>query len=205
MSIEKKESRFSVITPKTGSSSLAISFQIYFFLLFSSRKLHKNYQMPDKINSHICLMLNVEKNVHKTIKYGCQKHHILQDLTGLEIQILMRRPKNRKPIWNRFSTTKTGCQKPVLTTLVIMFHSIWSTQPDGSSRYTTHQKAPSNIESHNQEIPLHNEGHYIETFQCFHCIIKSASGGSRERRNSAMAPQPVWLQTLSLLQWRNKR
>jgi len=48
----------SVPQPKTGSISLATGFQIY-FLSLSSRKLHKNYQMSDKINSHICLILRV--------------------------------------------------------------------------------------------------------------------------------------------------
>jgi len=40
--------------------------------------------MPDKINSNICLMLSVNKNFHQTVKYGHQRNHILQDLTGLE-------------------------------------------------------------------------------------------------------------------------
>jgi len=41
--------------------------------------------MSDKINSHICLMLSVYNSVHQTVKYGCQRNYILQDLTGLEI------------------------------------------------------------------------------------------------------------------------
>jgi len=54
-------------------------------LSFSSRKLHKNHQMSDKINSHICLMLNVYKSFHQMVKYGQQRNHILQGLVGLEI------------------------------------------------------------------------------------------------------------------------
>jgi len=41
--------------------------------------------MSGKINSHICLMLSVYKSFRQTVKYGCQRNHILQDLTGLEI------------------------------------------------------------------------------------------------------------------------
>jgi len=40
--------------------------------------------MSDKINSHICLMLSVCRSFHQTVKYGHQRNHILQDLTGLE-------------------------------------------------------------------------------------------------------------------------
>jgi len=46
---------------------------------------HQNYQMSDKINSHICLMLGVYKRFHQMVKYGWQSNHILQGLTGLEI------------------------------------------------------------------------------------------------------------------------
>src|SRR6218665_405624 len=58
--------------PKSSSTSPANKIQIYFFS-FSSRKLHKNYQMSDQINSHICLMLSVYKNFHQTVKYGLQR------------------------------------------------------------------------------------------------------------------------------------
>jgi len=53
-------------------------------LFFGNRfsNLHKHYQMSDKINSHICLMLSVYKCFHQVVKYG---HQILQDLTGFEI------------------------------------------------------------------------------------------------------------------------
>ena len=66
---------------KTGSISLATGFQIFFIL----KKLQKNYQMSDKNNSHICLLLNVYKSFNQTVKYGQQRNHILEDLTGLEI------------------------------------------------------------------------------------------------------------------------
>jgi len=38
----------------------------------------------DKINIHFCLMFSVYKSFHQTVKYGHQKNHILQDLTGLD-------------------------------------------------------------------------------------------------------------------------
>jgi len=38
--------------------------------------------MLGKINSRICLMLNVYKSFHQTVKCGQQRNHILQDLTG---------------------------------------------------------------------------------------------------------------------------
>jgi len=44
---------------KSGFTSLANKIRIDFFS-FSSRKLLKNYQMSDKIHSHICLMLSVD-------------------------------------------------------------------------------------------------------------------------------------------------
>jgi len=63
---------------------------------FSSRKLHKNYQILDQSNnSHICLMLSVYKSCHQPIKYGQQRNHILQDLTGLEIKISMKASKTK--------------------------------------------------------------------------------------------------------------
>jgi len=43
---------------------LETDFRICFFFSLLSRKLHKNYQMWDKINSHICLMLSVYKSFH---------------------------------------------------------------------------------------------------------------------------------------------
>jgi len=41
--------------------------------------------MSGKINSYICLMLSVYESFHQMAKYGWQRNHILQDLTGIEI------------------------------------------------------------------------------------------------------------------------
>ena len=72
---------------------MLIKNQFYFFgnwftnkvFPFLSRKLHKNFQTSDKINSHICLTLSVYNSFHQTVKYGHQRNQILQDLTELEI------------------------------------------------------------------------------------------------------------------------
>jgi len=53
----------SVLEMKSGSTSSVNEIQIIIFLSFSSRKLHKNYQMSDKIDSHIYLMLSVKTKV----------------------------------------------------------------------------------------------------------------------------------------------
>jgi len=44
--------------------------------------------MLGKINSLICLMLSVYKSFHQTVKYGQQRNHILQDLTGLQFKVI---------------------------------------------------------------------------------------------------------------------
>jgi len=80
MLIEKRKFGFG---SKTGFISLTTGFQIY-FLSFSSRKLHENYQVSDKNNSHICLKLSVYKTFHQTVKHGHQINRILQASTGLE-------------------------------------------------------------------------------------------------------------------------
>jgi len=41
--------------------------------------------MSDKINSQIGLISSVSKSFHQAVKYGRQRNHIVQDLTGLEI------------------------------------------------------------------------------------------------------------------------
>jgi len=41
--------------------------------------------MSDKINFHICPGLSVYKSFHQTVKYGWQRNHILQDLTGFKV------------------------------------------------------------------------------------------------------------------------
>jgi len=76
--------RISVLKTKPGSIPLATKLELIFFS-FSPRKLHKNYQMSGKINSHNCSILSVYKSFHQTFKYGWQRNHILPDLTGLEI------------------------------------------------------------------------------------------------------------------------
>ena len=50
--------------------------------------------MAGKINSNISLMLGVDKSYQK-VKYGWNRNHILQDLTGLEIQIYMKASNNK--------------------------------------------------------------------------------------------------------------
>jgi len=66
------------------------------FLSFSSRKLHKIIKCHRKL---ICLMLSVYESFHQEVKYGCERNHILQDLTGLEIYISMKASKNRNPVY----------------------------------------------------------------------------------------------------------
>jgi len=41
--------------------------------------------MSDNINSHICLTLTVYYSFRRSVKYGRQRNHILQDLTWLDI------------------------------------------------------------------------------------------------------------------------
>jgi len=41
--------------------------------------------MSGKISSRISLILSVYESFHQMAKYGQQRNHILQDLTGLEI------------------------------------------------------------------------------------------------------------------------
>jgi len=69
--------------------------------------------MPDKINSHICLMLSVYNSLHQMVKYGCQRNHKLQDITGLETKISMKTNKTGKRfvVENRFSK-KSGINIP---------------------------------------------------------------------------------------------
>jgi len=58
---------------KNHKSVLFLWQSVFLFLLlsFSSRKLHKNYQiMSDKTNSHICLMLCVYKSFHQSNMAG---------------------------------------------------------------------------------------------------------------------------------------
>jgi len=63
--------------------------------------------MADKINSCICLMLSVYKSFYQMVKYGHQRNHLLQDLSGLEIEISMKASETE----NRFSTTENSLPK----------------------------------------------------------------------------------------------
>ena len=75
--------------------------------------------MPDKINSHICLMLSVYKSFQQTVKYGLQGNNILQDLTGLETEISMKASKSKNWVETGFQQPKACLPKtPVLTSLV---------------------------------------------------------------------------------------
>ena len=67
--------------------------------------------MSDKINSHICLILSVCKYFHQTVKYGQQRNHILQDLTGLETYISMKASKAENRFETSFQQLKTGLPK----------------------------------------------------------------------------------------------
>jgi len=79
---------------------------VFEFIWFSSRKLHKNYQMSDEIKSYICLVFSVYKSFHQTVKYGHQRNHILQDLTFL--WRIVRPKTGLKPVFNN---QKPVCQK----------------------------------------------------------------------------------------------
>jgi|SRR6218665_2609909 len=75
--------------------------------------------MSGKINSNICLMLSVYKSYHQTLKYGPPKNQIVQELTGLEIQISMKASKTKNWFQTGFQQPKSGLQKrTVLTSLV---------------------------------------------------------------------------------------
>ena len=56
--------------------------------------------MSGKINSNNCLLLSDYKSYRQSVKYGWQRNHILQDLTGPEIQISMKASETE----NRFQT-----------------------------------------------------------------------------------------------------
>jgi len=57
-------------------------------------------------------MLSVYKSFHQTVKYGHQRNHILQYLTGLETLISMKGSKTE----NRFSTTESQLAKKTVLT-----------------------------------------------------------------------------------------
>jgi len=78
--LSKSKIRFSVSITENWFYFFGIWLSNIFFPSFLSKKLHRNYQMSDKISSHICLMLSVYKGFHQTAKCGSR---LLQDLTGL--------------------------------------------------------------------------------------------------------------------------
>ena len=130
----KPEIQFSVLKLKSVSISLATGFWILLLLSFLLRKLHKSYQMSDKVNSHICLLLCVYKSFHQTVKYCSQRNQILQDLTGLETKISMKASKTRtgfKPLFNnqnRFAKNllTSLISNKVCRGLVVMRKYVWS-------------------------------------------------------------------------------
>src|SRR6218665_873482 len=58
--------------------------KLVFKFIFLSKELHKTYQMSDKINLRICLMLHVYKSFHQMVKDGLQKTQLLQESITLE-------------------------------------------------------------------------------------------------------------------------
>ena len=73
--------------------------------------------MSDKINSRICLMLSVYKSFHQSVKYGRQRNHILQVLTGLEVKISVKASKTQNLFETSFQQPKIGFPKNMLTSL----------------------------------------------------------------------------------------
>jgi len=69
--------------------------------------------MSDKINSHIFSVLSVYKSCPQTVKYGYQRNHILQDLTGLEIKISMKASKMENRFETGFQSPKTSFPKNI--------------------------------------------------------------------------------------------
>jgi len=69
--------------------------------------------MSGKINSNFCLMLSVYKSFLQMVKYGQQRNHTLQDLTGLENKIYLKASKTENRFQTGFQQPKFGLQKPV--------------------------------------------------------------------------------------------
>jgi len=67
--------------------------------------------MLGKINEHIYLMLSVYESFHQTVKYGWQRNHILQDLTGLEIKISMKASQTEDWFQTSFQQPKSSLKK----------------------------------------------------------------------------------------------
>jgi len=70
---------------KFVSTSSAKEIRIYFFCRFHQENYLKITICQIKINSQICLIMSIYESFHQKVKYGWQRNHILQDLTGLEI------------------------------------------------------------------------------------------------------------------------
>jgi len=56
-------------------------------------------------------MSSVYESFHQTVKYGWQRNHILQDLTGLEIKIFMKASKTENQFQTDFQQPKFGLRK----------------------------------------------------------------------------------------------
>jgi len=63
------------------------------------------------------LLLSIYKRCHQAVKYGRQRNHMLQDLTGLKVKISMKASKAENRFETDFQQLKTGLPKqPVLLT-----------------------------------------------------------------------------------------
>ena|SRR6218665_996074 len=56
-------------------------------------------------------MLSVYESFHQAVKYGWQRNHTLQDLTGLEIKISMKSSKIENGVETSFQQPNSGLQK----------------------------------------------------------------------------------------------
>ena len=111
MDVEQNpENCISVVEMKSGSTYCQMKFT---FFSLSLKKLHTNYQMSGKINSHICLMLSVYKTFRQTVNYGRQRNKKLQDLglIELEIQIYMIASETKNRVVTGFQQPKSGLQE----------------------------------------------------------------------------------------------
>ena len=76
------------------------------FFSFSSRKLHKNYQMSGKLNSHICLMLSVSESFYQTSNMAGKEFIYCKIYLGLKYKFLWR------PVKPVFNNQNPVCRKP---------------------------------------------------------------------------------------------
>ena len=84
--------------------------------------------MAGEINSNICVMLSFYKSYHQTDKYGWKRNHILQDLTGLEIQISSKTENQFETSFQqpKSSSQKTGINIPNGNKVLSNLYGIWS-------------------------------------------------------------------------------